>query len=152
MHVHKGHRPKLTESLKLLPIRTSWRDPEWTLLLKPSDLHDAIGMGKLVDNKLRASRSRVNWVSFHRPQIPLLTQQAHQLVPNPPTQRAWLLSIKHLTPIDMAARRKKRLCYNCDVKFTPGHRCKPAQFLCLLVDQEDSSSTEDEPSLDLPSP
>ena len=43
----------------------------------------------------------------------------------------------------MAARREKGICYNCDERFTPGHRCKPALFLCLL-----DSECIDLPSLD----
>ena len=31
----------------------------------------------------------------------------------------------------MQARRQKGLCYNCDEKFSPGHRCK-VQLVCLL--------------------
>ncbi|XP_039137100.1 uncharacterized protein LOC120274627 [Dioscorea cayenensis subsp. rotundata] len=33
----------------------------------------------------------------------------------------------------MATRRKKGLCFNCDAKFVPGHKCNPPQFLCLMV-------------------
>lgn len=37
----------------------------------------------------------------------------------------------------MEARRAKGLCFNCDDKFSRGHRCKAKQFL-LLLSEEDS--------------
>ncbi|GKA61827.1 transposon ty3-I gag-pol polyprotein [Tanacetum coccineum] len=36
----------------------------------------------------------------------------------------------------MAARREKGLCFNCDETFSPGHRCKSKQFLCLLAEED----------------
>ncbi|XP_039130202.1 uncharacterized protein K02A2.6-like [Dioscorea cayenensis subsp. rotundata] len=38
----------------------------------------------------------------------------------------------------MAAQRERGLCYNCDAKFTKGHRCNPPQFLCIMIQDEDS--------------
>lgn len=37
----------------------------------------------------------------------------------------------------MAARREKGLCFNCDETIVPGHRCHPAQFLCLMMEHEE---------------
>ena len=37
----------------------------------------------------------------------------------------------------MAAQREKGLCYNCDARFTPGHRCSTPQFLCLMIDDDE---------------
>ncbi|KAK9179225.1 hypothetical protein WN943_028424 [Citrus x changshan-huyou] len=34
------------------------------------------------------------------------------------------LPVRRLAPVEMQERRIKGLCYNCDEKFTPGHRCK----------------------------
>ena len=53
----------------------------------------------------------------------------------------------------MAARREKGLCFNCDEKFVPGHRCKPPLFLCLLATGGDDPCTLDSaPSVDIPEP
>jgi len=41
-------------------------------------------------------------------------------LPTPPTSP----SIKTITPIEMQVRRKRGLCYTCDAKFTPSHRCQ----------------------------
>jgi len=36
----------------------------------------------------------------------------------------------------MQARRDKGLCYNCDDKYSPGHRCKSRFFLLIHDDEE----------------
>ncbi|MCI65218.1 hypothetical protein A2U01_0086476, partial [Trifolium medium] len=36
----------------------------------------------------------------------------------------------------MQERRNKGLCFNCDDKYHPGHRCSKRQFLLLLVDDD----------------
>ena len=41
-------------------------------------------------------------------------------------------------PAEMAARLERGLCYSCDSKFTRGHRCNPSQFLCLMIQDNDS--------------
>ncbi|KAL0405148.1 UNVERIFIED_CONTAM: hypothetical protein Slati_3828700 [Sesamum latifolium] len=45
------------------------------------------------------------------------------------------------------------LCFNCNEKFAPGHKCKANQFLLLLVDESDTADTLNwdlEPSPPLP--
>lgn len=49
------------------------------------------------------------------------------------------LPIKRLTPDEMATRKAKGLCYNCDERFVPGDRCNPAQFQCLLAESVDAT-------------
>ncbi|WVY91850.1 hypothetical protein V8G54_037364 [Vigna mungo] len=50
------------------------------------------------------------------------------LLPTPTSK----LLIRRLTEAEMQACREKNLCYNCDEKYTRGHRCK-SQFLLLIV-------------------
>lgn len=38
----------------------------------------------------------------------------------------------------MATKRKKGLCFNCDEKFVPGHKCKPPVFLCLMAESDEN--------------
>ncbi|WVZ17466.1 hypothetical protein V8G54_010448 [Vigna mungo] len=49
----------------------------------------------------------------------------------------------------MQCRREKNLCFNCDERYTRGHRCKP-QFLLLTIfdaeEDDESASTEDIPN------
>lgn len=109
-------------------------------ILKPTDLHNAVGMAKLVEDKYIVARSAVS-----HPFVPQLSAPA----PTQAIQRSVQLPIKCLSPAKMAARREKSLCFNCDSKFIPGHKCNPAMFLCLMEESEDSSSPEDAPLLDM---
>lgn len=72
--------------------------------------------------------------------------------------------IRKLSPAELQARRKKGLCYNCDDKYSPGHRCK-RQFHLLVAIPETieipddpithmllSSQTQDSPDTNPPSP
>ncbi|XP_052876295.1 uncharacterized protein LOC128282166 [Gossypium arboreum] len=54
--------------------------------------------------------------------------------------------IKRLTPADMAERRAKGLCYNCDESYSMGHKCKRL-FWIEVPDIEDEQDDEDSSSL-----
>lgn len=45
----------------------------------------------------------------------------------------------------MQKRRSAGLCFNCDAKFTPGHRCVKPQLLLLDggVDEDDAEDEDD---------
>lgn len=98
-----------------------------------NDLHEAVGLAKLVEEKCNTGR----------PSVPYNRPQPHR----PPTTAAGArlpnLPVKRLTPIEMAARREKGLCFNCDAKFVPGHKCSPPQFLCLMVDVAEEEPPDD---------
>lgn len=50
------------------------------------------------------------------------------------------------------------LCYNCDEKFIPGHKCTSNRFLLLLIEDEptqldtDQPPPEEEDSIDIENP
>lgn len=85
-------------------------------VLKPDDLHEAIGMAKLIEDKCNSTRTR----AWSPPALCLLPPQQPQA---PTTTRQAPIPIKRLTPSEMLARREKGLCFNCDAKFTPVYRC-----------------------------
>lgn len=97
-------------------------------LLKPSTLHEAIGMAKLVEDKLTTPRSSHLHTTNFRQITPTSSQPT-------PTNHKPSFPIKRLTSTEMASRRAKGLCFNCDEAFSPGHRCKSKQFLCLLAEE-----------------
>ncbi|KAH7692130.1 Retrotransposon gag domain-containing protein [Dioscorea alata] len=105
-------------------------------ILKPNDLHEAVGMAKLIEDKFAAAK-----LNSIRPSFPWPAP----LPPPSTVHRPVSLPIKRLTPAEMASRREKGLCFNCDAKFTPGHKCNSALFLCLMSEQDDSVSPEEEP-------
>ncbi|KAJ1375604.1 Aspartic peptidase domain superfamily [Sesbania bispinosa] len=43
----------------------------------------------------------------------------------------------------MAARREKGLCFNCDERFRPGHKCR-SKFLLMIADDEDLLEMKEE--------
>lgn len=87
-----------------------------------------MGLAKLLEDKCNASKTYFKkGPTFPNPHTP-------QSFTKPLTVT---LSVKRLTPTEMVARREKGLYFNCDEKFVPGHRCRPAQFLCLMIEQED---------------
>jgi len=54
-------------------------------------------------------------------------------------------NVKGMTPTEMQIKREKNLCYTCDEKFTPNHRC-PNKHMCLLqVDESDEQTIEPDP-------
>lgn len=66
-----------------------------------------------------------------------------------PQKKFW----KKLTPAEMAERRAKRLCFNCDDLYTPGHVCSPVLFYIMPVaegeNKEDEWLEEDELEISL---
>lgn len=71
----------------------------------------------------------------------------HFLPPSPPTSP--LLpslakppppNVRHLTPKEMTVHQKNGLCFNCDEKFTRGHKCSSRLFL-LIANSEEEEDT-----------
>ena len=56
------------------------------------------------------------------------------------------LKVQKVSPAEMAERRKQGLCYYCDEKYSPGHKCKEPKF--FQIDATDYSSTEEDPPLE----
>ncbi|KAJ1377256.1 hypothetical protein SESBI_49085 [Sesbania bispinosa] len=44
--------------------------------------------------------------------------------------------IRKMTPAEMQVRREKGLCYTCDDKFTPQHKCPNRHFMIMQVEDE----------------
>ena len=47
-------------------------------------------------------------------------------------------AIQRLSPTEMKEHRDEGLCFNCDEKFAPGHRCKKLFFIEGCWPEEDS--------------
>ncbi|WVY93439.1 hypothetical protein V8G54_032527 [Vigna mungo] len=102
--------------------------------LRPASLDHATQLAKLQEDKIEERR-------------PATAPPA--LLPAPQPR----INFRRLSPEDMAARREKGLCYNCDEIFTPSHRCKGKFFLFTTEDPIADDFTPDRPLiLDPPSP
>ena len=44
----------------------------------------------------------------------------------------------HLSPVELALHLEKGLCFNCDEKFSRGHKCTPSLFLFVTEEEEGS--------------
>jgi hypothetical protein len=52
--------------------------------------------------------------------------------PVKPTTPSAPLKIQKLTPDEMVERQLKGLCYNCDDKYFPGHKCKEQKLFMAI--------------------
>jgi hypothetical protein len=99
-------------------------------LLEPKSIEHAFSVARKVESKNMATRrvATNNYREHHVPS-PNLTQ---------PTR---------LTPQQMDERREKGLCFNCDNKYSKGHKCGERKL--FYIDCEEEEDQELEPSQDL---
>ena len=78
-------------------------------MFKPKTLKEAISLARIRDDQLNQ----------------------HGMKPTPTFNRKLAPSMKQLSCDWMQKRHIHGICFNCDEKFTPGHRCKGPQLLLL---------------------
>ncbi|KAK1387676.1 hypothetical protein POM88_015854 [Heracleum sosnowskyi] len=57
--------------------------------------------------------------------------------------------IRRISPSEMAKRREKGLCYNCDEIYSPGHKCTHPQLYLMIGDSDASDQALEESTLDI---
>ncbi|KAJ0020848.1 hypothetical protein Pint_31497 [Pistacia integerrima] len=100
------------------------------IMFKPKSLKEAISLARMRDKQLIRQRKATR--PFNRP-----IADSYSL-----TKFETALPMKRLTWDEMQKRRAQGLCFNCDEKFTLGHRCKGAQLLLLEGNNEYSNDEE----------
>lgn len=50
--------------------------------------------------------------------------------------------VKKLTQQELKERREKRLCFSCEEKYTPGHKCKNQRIFKLEIAPEDGDEVD----------
>ena len=91
----------------------------------PSTMMEARGLDKLAGDKIIAQQQyKSNFVPFRN----MVSQRP------PITLAPRTTPIKHLSEAKMRVRREKRIYYNCDEKFTQGHRYVEKKLYLLDVD------------------
>ncbi|VFQ77447.1 unnamed protein product [Cuscuta campestris] len=112
------------------------------MLLKPSSLSESFALARELETKHAAwatslgSRPRPTLGPFNKtPAQPLLLLPGAQ---QPEDKTATTPPIRRLTYAEKKDRDAKGLCYNCDEKWSKGHRC--GRFLLLLEDDEEDLS------------
>lgn len=118
-------------------------------LKKPHHLSEAIGLARLVEEKL--SLQQVGF-SIHGSQSSSQSTNSPSsagLLGSGPAQRLALPApnpIRRISSAEARERREKGLCYFCDEWYTPGHKCsKPQLFMISDVHEGSDRVHGDEP-------
>ena len=104
-------------------------------MFKPKSLKEAINLARMRDEQL-----------IRQLKVTRLANRSTLNLPAP-TKFNSVSPMKRLTWDEMQKRRAQGLCFNCDEKFTPGHRCRGPQLLLLErssnIDSLDDEEVED---------
>ncbi|XP_058777144.1 uncharacterized protein LOC131651501 [Vicia villosa] len=125
---------------------------------QPYSISQAVGLAKLIEAKLKDSKTKFikhpPSGSFPHPPSPTIpkpntTNPLNPPVPSTPTSTNGSNSTNHfpirrITAAQREERRAKGLCFNCDEKFIPGHRCAAGKFLLLMIDEDSPSNNEND--------
>ena len=98
---------------------------------KPTSLTATIGLARLYEARLQAQRQVTNFSEFKRG-----TGLANLPLPSVNLARHRSPMVRKLSPTKLKDCRYRGLCFNCDDKFSLGHRCKKL-FLIEGVYEED---------------
>ena len=97
-------------------------------MYRPKSLKEAISLALMRDEQLMCQRETTR--PFNRTIVDF--SSSTKFKPTTP--------IKRLTWDEMQRRRAQGLCFNCEEKFTPGHRCTSPQL--LLLERHNGNSDE----------
>jgi len=76
--------------------------------------------------------------------LPPLLPTPSSMQPNQPKKKK-NSNIRNMSTTKMQLRREKGLCFTCDDKFTPLHRCPNKTYLLLHMEEEEKKVEEPEP-------
>lgn len=99
-------------------------------MFNPKSLKEAISLSRMRDEQLTHQRKITR--PFNRSSSDSPT----------PTKFKTASPMKRLTWDEMQKRRAQGLCFSCDEKFTPGHKCRGP--LLLLLERDFNASDADE--------
>jgi len=119
------------------------------LIREPTKLNEAIRLAHLYEQKIQLERGSFK-PAFSKtpPLLPTPTYQyavsrqstMNQIVPI--TQTASNRPpVKRLTPAELQSHRERGLCYSCDEKYSPGHKCKSLPQLLVLSEDSEAKVT-----------
>ncbi|GKC46125.1 ty3-gypsy retrotransposon protein [Tanacetum coccineum] len=120
------------------------------LVSKPTTLGDAFALARVIEVRLEDQ----NTVSVAPKVVNTSGGSQYQratpsvktpLLPTPPkatvASTGKPLGIKWISPAERQERLSKGLCFNCDNRWTRGHKC-PGKFLLLMTDYDDDPGEE----------
>ena len=112
-----GLKPEISEEIRLF---------------RPRTLKEAISLARMRDEQLQRQKRLVRSPDFSRSPPPQIFN--NRASPTEP--------IKKLSWEEMQRRRAQGLCFNCNDKFTAGHKCTKPQLLILEAEDEDNIHEE----------
>jgi hypothetical protein len=101
------------------------------LLWEPKSLENAFKVARNVESKNMAMATRRTYPNIYR----------ENNAPSPKTHQP-----TRLTPQQLEERKAKGLCFNCDSKYSKGHKCGEKKL--FYIDCEEEEEEEQEPSQD----
>ena len=93
-------------------------------MFKPKTLKEAISLARMKDDHLIQQKKTVP-----------MSSTTSSIIKSS-------LTMKRLCWEEMQKRRTQGLCFNCDEKFTSGHKCKGPQLLVLDGEQENQGEID----------
>ncbi|XP_035543245.1 uncharacterized protein LOC118347630 [Juglans regia] len=142
----KGLSEKNKLSCFLSGLRDEIRLP--VRMLTPSSLNDAFGLDKIQEQYVvsirKPWRNSLTDSSKFSPESSLLKpRQTPSILGAPRVSPLARLPYHKVSESQMVERRKKGLCYFCDAKWQPGHKCaRPKLFLLEGMEFGESSGEE----------
>ncbi|KAK8935211.1 hypothetical protein KSP39_PZI012965 [Platanthera zijinensis] len=99
----------------------------------PRSLNHVISLARIQEERLNRQRSRTT--------VRPTTATPATVGKEPPV--AGRPTVTRLSWSELQARKEKGLCFNCDEKFTAGHKCQKVQVFMLQQETEDELNSED---------
>ena len=124
-------------------------------VMQPHSLAQAVSFVRLHEEKLLDSRRQASkspssptpGTSITRTSSSLISPPTDSsLLPPPSRPRNSSIPFKRLTPSELALRREQGLCFNCDEKYSRGHKCASSLFLFVTEDDDDNRESDPGPS------
>lgn len=128
---------------------------KWTVkMLRPQTLSQAIILAKHQENTANQFQQEIDSTVKHSAP-PFRTQKVYApdskphkthlpdrpLRVQPSTTKT--VPLKRLTPSEMEERKKRGLCFNCNERYTYGHKCKQLFFIEANEIEQDEEDTEE---------
>ena len=109
-------------------------------LHNPQDLDTAMSLARAHELRAKVAAAAITEASSNKkPSIPTGQLQGIPLAGSVPVGEG--RALRRLTTAEMAERREKGLCFNCDEKFSRGHRCQRLFYLQITDDAEEEDPT-----------
>ena len=109
-------------------------------LHNPQDLDTAMSLARAHELRAKVAAATVTEASSSlKSSIPTGQLQGIPLTGSVPVGEG--RALRRLTTAELAERREKGLCFNCDEKFSRGHRCQRLFYLEVIDDAEEEDPT-----------